>query len=129
MKKENVNLTAQEKMFVEKRAKLAQSWPIVGSMIFIVILVFAGWLWLSNPYLINPWAVFAEINSGSIPHSTLTLMAAILPVVMITCLFILIIGLVFSFVAFSNERKHIAIIRRLNAHQGGLKEGMTEKKV
>jgi hypothetical protein len=36
---------------------------------------------------------------------------------MLTCLFLLIFFIVFTFVAFSNERKHLSIIHRLRAHR------------
>jgi hypothetical protein len=44
-------------------------------------------------------------------------MAGMLPLVMLTCLSLLVVALVLSFAAFSNERRHIAIIRRLTGSQ------------
>ena len=84
----------------------------------IVVFFFGGWLWRSNPLLIDPWAVSAGLKAGAIPGPTVTLMAALLPVAMLTCLFVLVVCLLFAFVAFSNERKQIAIIRRLTLHLG-----------
>ncbi|MFC1580287.1 hypothetical protein ACFL4N_05180 [Thermodesulfobacteriota bacterium] len=82
-----------------------------------MIFAFAGWLWLSVPFFINPWAVISGLSSESIPDSTTFTMAALLPLVVLTCLFVLVAGVVFSFAAFSNEKKHIRIIRRLTASQ------------
>ena len=114
-----MDLTQRENVFVQKRWMFARSWPIVGSIALATVLVFAGWLWFSNPLLINPWAVLSGLESGSIPDTTLALMAALLPVTMLTCLFVIIAGLILSFIAFSNERKHIAIIRSLTFDQVG----------
>jgi hypothetical protein len=110
-----VELTAEEEAFVEKRAKFAHSWPFVGSVMLAVVLGFGAWLWFSNPLLINPWAVLSGLDSDSIEATTITLMAGMLPLVMLTCLFLLVVALVLSFAAFANERRHIAIIRRLTA--------------
>lgn len=122
-----MNLTKQEKMFVEKRGKYARSWPIVGSVSLAMVFVLAGWLWFSKPLLINPWAVFSGLETDSIPETTSTLMAAMLPVLMLTCLFVLVVCLVFFFAAFSNERKHLAIIHRLIASQADLEDKEVEK--
>jgi hypothetical protein len=116
-----MNLTEQEKVFIDQRHRFARSWPVAGSVSLAIVFVLAGWLWLSRPFLINPWAVFSAIDSESIPETTVILMAAMLPIVMLTCFFILVVCLAFFFVAFSNERKHIAIIRRLTASQNGQK--------
>ncbi len=67
--------------------------------------------------LINPWAVLSRLEADSLPDSTITMMAALLPVVMLTCVVVLAAALVLFSVAFSNERKHIAIIHRLTEHQ------------
>jgi hypothetical protein len=112
-----VPLTLHEREFVEKREKFARSWPLVGSVLLLVVFLFGGWLWLSNPFLIDPWAVSAGLKAGVIPASTVALMAALLPVAMLTSLFVLVVCLLFAFVALSNERKQIAIIQRLALHQ------------
>lgn len=108
-----MDLTREEELFVEGRAKFARSWPIVGTAMLAVLLLLAGWLLFTRPMLINPWAVLSGLEAGTIPDSTLAIMAALLPVVMLTCLFVLVVALILFSVAFSNEKKHIAIIRRM----------------
>jgi hypothetical protein len=108
-----MSLTPDEEAFVEKRRKLARSWPLAGSVMLAALGILTVWLWISTPLLINPWAVFAGLSSKSIPGATLMLMASFLPVVVLACLLILASAVLLAFVAFSNERKHIAIIRRL----------------
>lgn len=113
MKESRVELTAKEEAFIKKRAKFAHSWPLVGSAMLAMVFGFGAWLWFSNPLLINPWAVLSGLDSESIEDTTITLMAGMLPLVMLTCLFLLVVTLVLSFAAFANERRLIAIIRRL----------------
>jgi hypothetical protein len=108
-------LTDQERVFVERRARLVRSWPVVGTVCLGVVLVLAGWLWFTRPWLVNPWAVFSGLEAGSIPGPTILVMATMLPVVVLASLFVLVVCLFYCFAAFSNERKHLEIIRRLNA--------------
>lgn len=110
-----MELTQQDRVFVERRATLARNWPIVGTVCLGGVFCLAGWLWFTRPWLVNPWAVFSGLEAGSIPGPTVLLMAAMLPVVVLACLFVLVVCLIFGFTAFSNERKHLEIIRRLNA--------------
>lgn len=107
-----MDLTREEKAFLESRAKFARSWPIVGTAMLVGLLVLAGWLLFTRPMLINPWAVLSGLEAGTIPDSTLAVMAALLGV-MLTCLFVVGVVLILFSVAFSNEKKHIAIIRRM----------------
>ena len=76
---------------------------------------FTVWLWISRPLLVNPWEVLSRLKSASIQDSTMTLMAAMLPIVFLACIFLLLALIAICFLAFSNERKHLAIIQRLDA--------------
>ena len=117
-----MNLTKREKEFVERRAKLVQYWPILGTICLAGVLILAVWLWLSRPFLINPWKVLSGLEAGSIPESTTLLMAAMLPIVVLACLFVLVACLIFCFAAFSNERKHLDIINRFRVFRGDSNE-------
>jgi hypothetical protein len=57
-----------------------------------------------------------KIEAGLILDSTTTLMATMLPVVFLDCIYIPFVLLTFIFIAFSNEHRHLLIIRRF----GGL---------
>jgi type VI protein secretion system component VasF len=107
------NLEPTDSKFVAKRERLVKSWPYIGSSLICILAGFAGWMWISNPALINPWFVFSELKAESLPDSTVTLMAAMLPVVVIACFLVVLACLLFTFVAFLNEKRHMAIIRRL----------------
>ena len=110
-----MKLTEQERVFVERRARLVRSWPIVGVICLAGVLCLAVWLWFTRPWLVNPWAVFSGLEAGLIPGPTILLMAAMLPVVVLASLFVLVVCLLYCFAAFSNERRHLEIIGRLNA--------------
>jgi hypothetical protein len=105
-------LTEQDAAFVDRRRKLVQSWPVAGGLCAVVLLGLGVWMWLTRPLLINPWATLRALETSSIPDSTVVLMAGLLPVVVLTCLLLVLAFLVLSFVAFANERRHLAIIDR-----------------
>jgi Na+/melibiose symporter-like transporter len=108
-----ISLTEQQKMFLNKRAKMVRTWPRLGAFLIVVELGLAGWLFWKHPLLINPQAVSSKLRAGSIPDSTLSLMAAFLPFIMLVCLALLAFLILFSFLALSNEKKHLDIIRDL----------------
>jgi NADH:ubiquinone oxidoreductase subunit H len=60
----------------------------------------------------NPFAVLARLQSDSVSQSALTLSAALLPVVVLTCLLLAVAMVLLTFAAFSIERKYLAILRR-----------------
>ena len=120
-------LTTHEKAFVEKRARFVRNWPVVGTAALIVVCGLAVWLWFSTPLLINPWAVISGLRTESIPESTLSLMAAMLPVVSVACLFVLVVVLLLSFAAFSNEKKLITVIERLTSSRNNQSGEYTEE--
>ncbi len=108
------SLTEQQKAFLKKRIKMVRAWPIIGSAIILLEAGLAAWLLWKHPLLINPQAVLSKLRDGSLPDSTCSLMAAFLPFVVILSLGLLAMLTLFAFVALANERKHIAIIQKLN---------------
>jgi ABC-type enterobactin transport system permease subunit len=108
-------LKPEEGTFVDRREKLARRGPLACLVVLVLVVLLAVWLWRTSPLLINPWAVFSRLEADTMPEGTLSLMAAMLPVVMLACLGLLVAGAGLAFLAFSNERRHIRIIRRLTA--------------
>jgi hypothetical protein len=108
-----ISLTEQQKTFLDKRAKMVRIWPRVGALLIAVEIGLAGWLFWKHPLLINPQAVASRLRAGSLPDSTLSIMAAFLPFIMLVCLALLAVLILFSFIALANEKKHIEIIRAL----------------
>lgn len=103
----------QERSFLERRRRFTRSWPLVGTLLLAAVLTLTAWLFWSNPLLVNPWAVLTGLKAQSLPESTLSLMAFLLPIATLLCLSTLCILVLLTFVAFSNERRHIAVIDRL----------------
>jgi len=106
-------LTKPESSFIQKRKKLLKLWPITASILLLGIAFLTAWLFWNTPLLINPYAAIEQLNTQSIPDSTTSLMVAMLPIVMLMCLFLTVVLILFMFVAFSNEKRHMAIIERL----------------
>jgi type VI protein secretion system component VasF len=114
------SLTEQQKAFLKKRTKMVHSWPALGVAIILLELGLAAWLLWKYPLLINPQAVMTKLRSGSLPDSTLSLMATILPFLFIICLGLLAMLILFAFLALANEKKHMDIIQALQKPNQGL---------
>lgn len=106
-----MSLSQAELLFVDKREKFAKHWPAFGFGILFVLAAFASWLWLKVPHLINPWIVGVGLEKGTLPDSTIVLMAAMLPIVMLFLLVFAGAVVLLAFVAFSNERRLIQLLR------------------
>ena len=122
-----MELTDKERRFVAKRTKFVQAWPLVGGVLLCLVLGLGVWLFLSKPLLANPFVVLSKLNSGSIPASTLTLMAVLLPVSVLMCLILAIAVVLFCFAAFANEKKYIQMIHRMIEPAGTTKRGEHEE--
>lgn len=108
-----MDLTEQERRFLARRTRFLNSWRYVGSALLLVLAAFAGALFWFVPLLANPFAVLARLNGNSIPESSMALSTALLPVVVLICLFLAAAVVLLGFAAFSNERKYLAIIERV----------------
>ena len=106
-------LTEEQRTFLKKRTRMVRSWPFFGIMMILLELGLAGWLLWKHPLLVNPQVVLSKVRNGTLPDSTLSLMATFLPFVTIVCLVLLAMLILFAFLALSNEKRHIAIIQTL----------------
>jgi len=118
-----MSISSSQKLFVEKRERLARSWPVVGVILLALLAAFGVWAWFKTPYLINPWAVFESLRAGTLPESTANLIVAMLPIVMLTLLFSAFVVVLLFFVAFSNERRLIRLLQTLEQTQEVLDGG------
>ncbi len=107
-----MELTEQERQFLQTRTRFVRTWRYVGLVLLIGLGGFAGALISLVPWLANPFAVSTLLERGSVPPSTLILSAALLPVAVLTCLLLALTIVLLTFVAFSNEQKYLAILRR-----------------
>lgn len=111
-------LTRDESAFVRRRALFARTWGFLGPALLLTVVLLGGWLWFSSPLLVNPSAVAAGLRADAIPASTVAFMAAALPAVVLVCLLIVMVTLLFATLAHRNERRLIAIVRRLADGEG-----------
>ncbi|MBD3797596.1 MAG: hypothetical protein IE887_07630 [Campylobacterales bacterium] len=89
-----------------------KTWRYVGAIMLTMLFGLIIWLFLSNPLLINPFVVLTRLNNDSIPDSTITLMADMLPVAVLMCIVLTVTVVLFAFITFSNEKKYLTIIQR-----------------
>lgn len=107
-----MKLSPEESLYIARRASLIRHWPWVGSILLLLVIAFTAWLWWSVPHLINPWAVTADLRSGTLTDAGILLMAALLPVVTLSFLVFVALTIVLAFAAFANERRLLDIINR-----------------
>jgi uncharacterized membrane protein (UPF0182 family) len=122
-----MQITDKERLFLAKRAKLVQAWPLIGSVLLCLVIGLGVWLILFRPFLANPFVVFSQLNTHSIGASDLALMAAILPIMVLMCIALTIAIVLFAFVALKNEKRHMAVIQRLVSSTGNVnRDGAVE---
>ena len=111
-----MSLTPRERDFIEKRRKLLKAWPWAGGGLLLLLAGFTLWLWLRVPLMINPWATIEALRAGTVEETTLTLMAVMLPILVLAVMGVLAVVVTLLFVALSNERRLIGMLDRLEAH-------------
>ncbi len=115
-------MTEDENRFIIRRVKLVRAWPWAGSALIVLICGLGAWLYTTRPLLVDPFAVLARVHDDSIPASTLTFMAALLPVAVLTCLFLAIVIVLFAFAAFAIEKKYLALLRHPASDAAAMRE-------
>ena len=103
--------------FIRQRERLARWWTLVGSAMLAVFVGMAVWLFIRTPNFINPFHVIDQLKAGTLPHSSLVVMAAMLPIVVSGLFLVMCTVIGFVFMAFANERRYLRIIKELN-HEG-----------
>ncbi|MEW5802851.1 MAG: hypothetical protein AB1847_12195 [bacterium] len=103
-------LTEAQVRYISKRSRLNRAWPWVGSLSLAAFIGFCLYFSFRYPLLANPYHVIDLIKKGSLANSTLLLLAAICPVMVITCGFLLLAMFLFLFAVMHNERKLLKII-------------------
>lgn len=109
-----MQLTPVEQTFIERRTRFIRAWKVAGPLLLIALLGLVLWLLLTRPLMINPWTVLAALDAGLIDSSTLTLLAAMMPAVLLLCLMTVVVCLLLVYAALANERRYVAMIRRIS---------------
>ena len=99
--------------FIKKRSFFARWWNVVGSVMLAVLVGMALWFFVTVPNFINPLYVIEQLKSGTLQQSTLVIMAAMLPIVVLGLILVCCAVIGFGFAVFANERRYLAIIERM----------------
>lgn len=110
-----MGLSSADKAFIEKRERRVKYWPLFGAALLATVSAYVAWLWLRMPHMVNPWFVIESLEAGTLPESTIGIMAVMLPVVMAVLLVFAIAVVLLWFVSFYNERRLIRLVRKLEA--------------
>lgn len=106
-------LTQQAASFLAARTRMVRVWRPVG--VFLLLLWFSSVAWLVYccPLVFNPWVALARMKAGTYELATLQLSSVLLPIVSLLCLGIVLVIILFLFVAFQHERQYLGIIAGL----------------
>jgi hypothetical protein len=109
--------------FIRRRSALVRRWPVAAWAMLAGIVAVLGFLLYRSPLLVNPWEVASRIEAETVAAPTLALMAALLPVVFLSCFVLLVALVLFQFAAMTNERRLLRIIASLDAETRGDEAG------
>ena len=99
--------------FLKKRSFFARWWNVVGSVMLAVLGGMGLWFFIRVPNFINPLHVIEQLQSGTLQQSTLVVMAAMLPIVVLGLLLVCCTVIGFGFAVFANERRYLRIIAKI----------------
>lgn len=104
-------MTPAQEAYVNNRARQIAYWPLLGSVLALLLLGLYAFLFSQFPLYMNPALLASKLSVDQVPVDTMARMAAMGNLAFLGCgAFILtLIGSVFA--ALWNERKLIAIIR------------------
>lgn len=108
-------LEDNDQNFIKKRTRLIKLWPITGGLCISILLGLIAWLFFKNPLLANPFYVIDRLKENSIDISMLTLMAGILPIVVLSALLLCVVLVLLGFIMFSHEKKYLRLISELSS--------------
>ena len=106
-------LSDSDEQFIRQRERLLKYWAPVGIVLVLSLIALVTWFWLQQPQMISPFAISKALEKETLPESSLRTLAFLMPISMMMALSLAAFLIAFAFIAFGNERKHIAIIRRL----------------
>ncbi len=108
-----MRLNSEEKKLLERRSRAVRTWPFAGGALLCLLVGLGVWMFLFQPGLANPFFVIERIGSDSLPAGDLALMAAMLPILVLTCLALAVVMIIFGFAGIRNEGRLLAVIQRL----------------
>lgn len=108
-----MTLSDKQLKFIRGRQKLIGLRKYVVSFLSILFVAFLGWMYYKAPLLVNPYEVISRLQRSSLDRDTMTLMAGMLPIIVLLALFLLGALMIFFFIAMSNEARYIEIIDQI----------------
>jgi hypothetical protein len=108
-------LTDAQLRFIARRRPLVRLGTPVFTVMLVAFLACAGLLIHGSQLLFNPWHVYDRLLAGTISACMLRSMAFMLPVMSLVTLFVMLVLILFSFVALAQEKKYLGIIDALQS--------------
>ncbi len=96
--------------FLARRRKLVRWWPPVGVAMLLVLVGFAGWLWFTQPLMVNPNEMARRLISGDIDDGTLVILAGMVPLLLWGCLIVTAGLVLLGFSVTAAERRYLAAL-------------------
>jgi len=96
--------------YLKKRRGLLRAWRYAGPLLLLMVGVLAVYVFIRTPMMINPFAVIAALEAGTLAPDMLRLMAVFVPMLFVTVCFLLVVLVLLMYVAFANERKYLEIL-------------------
>ncbi|MHB9130237.1 MAG: hypothetical protein ACYDBB_03985 [Armatimonadota bacterium] len=106
-------LTPKQLAFLRRRRPLLRVFPwMAGILVALTTVTFAALIY-SSPLVFNPSYVTARLQANTLCLPTIKLMAGMLPLMSITCLFAVAALIIILISAMGNERNYLRIIEQL----------------
>ena len=99
---------------MERRKRLVRVFPLVFGALLLLLAAGEAWLLLKSPLLANPFHVMERVRADTLDPGTASLMAAMLPIMVQMCMLLALAVVAFSFAAWNNERRLLAMIALLD---------------
>lgn len=105
-----MSVQTRPEAFLKRRRRLVRAWPFVGGGLLAALVLFSAWLYVRTPLLINPVEIVRRIEGGGVDSATLLTLAGLVPVLLLSCIFLLFVLIAFGFAKFRTESKYLALL-------------------
>ena len=103
-------LAAGDLRYLARRRRLLRAWPWVGGSLLLVLLGVGAWLYLTRPRLADPGFVWRALEAGTLDPATLSLLAALVPVLLLGLLGLAALLILMGFAVAANERRMLRLL-------------------
>ena len=110
-------LSEKDNDFLNKRKRLVATGTFVLGLILVFLCAGFVYMFISSPYIANPLHVADAIKQNSIDNSTMIMATILLPIIVIALFVMVVIFVLFGFSIFSNEKRYLSMIEKLQNNQ------------